>query len=292
MKTKYTFLLVVLISSVFFSCSSSGGGGDEPEIPAEPVEAVFSSDIAAWEYAESPGVHTWKEGDEIGLFMVKTGPAGIAENVNNTKYHIESGKLTAGADTVFFPEDEDERVDFKAYHPYQALSSGLKFRVNTENQEQVTDLLYSDNSTNRSSANANTFLRFKHTLCKVYFAVKIQENMEEEDLSNMTVKFAGIKLQGDFSLMNGEWENISGSGDILAKVMEEKVHYELLLIPHIVDYNAEVLVEFGPADDRTVMSSVLPIGAKFVTGEEKKFSLLISRDELVVSEEEIGDWKE
>lgn len=290
MKTKIKAIMLSFVAALFVACGGSDNGGEDIPEPVERIKAVFTTDIANWAEAENPVQQKWNENDEIGIFMVKNETTEILEKTSNIKYVIKNASLTATGDTIIFPEDEDQLVDFIAYYPYTSLTSGLTYRVTLTNQDNVTDLLYSNNAAGRSSVNPATFMRFNHVLSRMVFTIQVNPSMADEDLSNMSVIIKGMKTVADFSLMAASWSEAATEADITTKKVEEKVKYELLTFPQTIAGGVEVIVEYGA--DKNRMGVMMPVGMVLQQGEERTFNLILSHDELTITESGIENWTE
>ena len=162
----------------------------------------------------------WQAGDQVGLFMVRTGHWLSAENVLNdvfnTRMTVEGGMLTSHQ-PIMYPMAEN--VDFIAYYPFTYQlnwdgwsSPSIFVVVGDQSTGLVTEMLYSNNITNQVPTPNAVTLDFRYSLAKLEITVTGGANsvLTATDFANMTVSIDGLPTQANFELADGTFSNHCG----------------------------------------------------------------------------------
>lgn len=193
-------------------CLLAGCGNDNevttPETDAR-VALQVSSGIDVKTRAHDD---TWDANDAIGIYMLNTEVATVAENAANRKYTTEAadnrGIFTpAAADqTIYFPVDGTAR-DFIAYYPYRTLAAGntaYDVDVTTQTAQKDIDLMGADRVTGKSKNNPNAAFTFTHKLVKLSLTIKTDNiSLTDANLQGMTVKLSNQRTRAAYDIVAG-----------------------------------------------------------------------------------------
>ena len=107
---KLRLILAGLLLLGFTACSNDD---DDDKIGFEAGNAVqFESTIIEMSQARTID-DNWTSGDEIGIYMVKSGTTLVMGDARNKKYTADvSGKLAAAGDSIYYPADANGSGDF------------------------------------------------------------------------------------------------------------------------------------------------------------------------------------
>lgn len=197
---------------------------------------------------DTKGTSVWEKDDPVGIFMVKNGGTEVAEGAANIPYKA----ATPGATTTFTPADtpicypvnDDAKVDFIAYHPYNAAVSGSDFTypVNLLNQDSQTaiDLMYAMNNNGGVGFDKNDGINktavnfaFTHKLAKLVLKVTTDATVPG-DITAVTIK--GMHTTATFDLKTGALGAATGNAtDITPVTITANSRYEAILLPVAYD---------------------------------------------------------
>lgn len=259
MKTK--FLSVLAITAILFvSC----GSDDEVTTEVNDGRVQFSSgvDAATPKVSNSTAGNTWTKDDPIGIYMVNNGLTSVvdeAENVKYTAYSLKSNNTVATfieADyktSIYYPVDINKKVDFFAYHPYNASVSNYVYPIDLSTQIPLTniDLMLSQRANNAGAGYDKTNkspinLVFDHQLVKVELVISKTAGVTGEDTD---VKIYGMKTKAKFDMLT---KAISDEDDIATIVPDRfggtsNTHFYAILLP--VTLNDSHVIEFTIGGD-------------------------------------------
>ncbi|MBQ8673130.1 MAG: fimbrillin family protein [Bacteroides sp.] len=168
---------------------------------------------------------SFEQGDEIGLYAVKTGEDLKGERyINNLKLKAATGGSLTPEKNVHYPE-ENVALDFIAYYPYQTerVESGnnvLPVSVQTdqsdENDYYKSDFLWA-RTDNVSKSEEAVKLTFHHKFAKLRVELKPTDSSDVETLlaGNPTLIIGGFYTQAECNLSTGEIANFSVQKDIV-----------------------------------------------------------------------------
>lgn len=155
MKTKKTLSSVAI---AFATVLALGSCNQSDDIQADgPRSIQFTANIgeqmAVASQTRAAGTN-WNQDDAIGVFMVKNKETSIASTyAGNKKFTTSIGNLFMPLPgyEIYYPLDENNRVDFIAYYPYtDGLNMDSKIDVSTADQSKQPefDMLWvkADNS--------------------------------------------------------------------------------------------------------------------------------------------------
>lgn len=190
---------------------------------------------------DANGVTTWEEGDPIGIFMVSHGGSGIVADARNVHYQAQSAGTTtsfAAVNTlpISFPEEESRKVDFIAYHPYNAGMTDFACPVNVSEQssQPALDLLYAkaDNAgagyTKQHAGEGKTVdYTFGHRLVKLALTVRMGAGLENRPIT--AVRINGMNTTATFDLSTATLSGAGTPADITPA--GRGLNYEAILLP-------------------------------------------------------------
>ena len=167
------------------------GCASEDELTYGPQTAVtFTSAVTTRAAGTS-----WSRGDAIGVYMMPAGAALTDDNTGavggNVRYVTTAGdgRFEAAGEPLRFPAEGE--VDFVAYYPWSALTTGATYRVDLTDQsdpEQI-DLLYADNLRSQQAADGAGRLQFDHRLARLTLTLTSSDG---SDLSRVKARLAGV----------------------------------------------------------------------------------------------------
>jgi len=301
MKTKSLFLLLLLVVA---SCSN-----DDPQ-PDPSGTVRFTSRIATLDDVQNRAANDqWASSDQIGIYMKAVGEAladaSIAEDAANRAYKAASTaadaefKPASDDQTIYYPMDETQKVDFIAYYPY--TNTGItnytySVDVSGQSSQAAIDLLYSNNVTGKGKTDTDAAaLAFDHKLSKVILNIERGDGTTNDDLSVMTVVFKNMNTQATMALTDGTLTVTSGqtAKDITLLTTTAGTQYEAIMLPE--DLNG-TKVEFrlnntpGEVFVWTVGSDTDDPGV-FEAGTKYTYTITLARTKVTASAS-IGQWLE
>lgn len=180
-------------------------GRDRCPLNADQMPATFTAGIAQSRASGS----SWDANDTIGIYMLEAGTTTVVEGAANRKY------LTAAADgnfapadaaqAIYFPVDENRKVDFIAYYPQTATVTDTVYKVDVSSQTTpaAIDLMYSNNATGRDKLAPKVALEFTHRLSRVEVNVTAGTGFTADDLQGLSISLSGQPTQGEFNVLTG-----------------------------------------------------------------------------------------
>lgn len=287
MKTKD--LLFLFISLVLFSCEGEMIDKSLGSRPAN-INATISNTN------DRMNGNAWENGDAIGMYMKK-------ENTNlNVGILADNIKYVTTGSPAFSPANPDEdilfpfngsNVDFIAYFPYKEEITNYTYPVNVNNQtnQNILDLLYSNNAVGLSSTNPNVNLNFTHQMSKVI--LKITPENPTADLSGITIKITNASLKADFSLSDGSLSAPTEIGNLFFKVSNNGKYAEAIVIPMSSLIGRSLVFIIGENTYVYDLGSNTNI-TSFDKGTKYTFNVIINPTfvEAIVSSSSIESWNE
>lgn len=141
MKVKFLSVAIVAASVALTSCDKN-----ETKVMNDDGKVRFTSGINATPGSratiDAEGNSLWEAGDPVGIYMVEHGTADVVGGYANMKYTAAqagaSTAFTAVGASIHYPLDEARKVDFIAYHPYNAAVTGFTYPVDLSVQTSQT----------------------------------------------------------------------------------------------------------------------------------------------------------
>lgn len=237
MKTK--FLSVLALSSLLFvSCSNDN---ETPEVNDGRVK--FTSGITAIPEVrvatDNAGSSTWNANDPTGIYMVANGSTTIAEGAENIPYKATSSAAStsfaaSGANIIYYPVNTPAKVDFVAYHPYNASVADWVYPVDVSTQTPQTniDLMYAkatNANTGYDKTSTNVDFAFSHQLVKLILNVSTSAGVTGTVSS---VEITGMNTSAEFDLTGAAGlTNIATPQAITLHEASAGTKYEAILLP-------------------------------------------------------------
>lgn len=254
MKTRLLSVLA-FIAILFASCSSD----DNDSSQTNDGRVLFSSGINAATpkvWGGDPG-DMWNQNDPIGIYMVDHGTTIVADNAENIEYKATTVSSdyknatftpTDGTQSIFYPMNVDKKVDFIAYHPYNASVSNYVYPVDLTIQDTPTniDLMVSKISDNggkgfdKTNALPVDFV-FEHQLVKIILTVSKDYGVGD---GTVDVKIKGMNRKADFDMISKTFSNESDNDVIIPdRFGNSDSHFEAFLLPvtllddsHVIEF--------------------------------------------------------
>ena len=185
MKAKL-FISAAIAATLLAACSNDDSTQQQP-VDGARTAANFTAQISTRAAGDQ-----WEAGDAIGIYMLKTGTATIAEGTQTHKYvtATATGKFAPADEgqTVYFPVDETDKVDFKAYYPYAALTGNTcTVDLSDQTPPAAIDLMCSDNMTARNKLEPTVELEFRHRLSRIEIKVLAGDGFTADNLKGLSI---------------------------------------------------------------------------------------------------------
>ena len=148
----------------------------------------------------------WEANDGIGIYMLEHGTKTVAHGAANRKYVTTAGNgefTPAGVEqTIYFPLNADEKVDFIAYYPQIDLTDDI-YKVDVSDQKNPADidLLRSDNATGKDKNTNTVDLKFFHRLSRVEVELTAGEGVSDAELAGMGITLSKQPVKADFNVL-------------------------------------------------------------------------------------------
>ena len=197
MKTNYLFIGMAAL--MIAACSNNE---NEPQVDDGRIAVSFAGEITL----PRATTDTWEANDGIGIYMLEHGMKTVTDDATNRKYVTTAGdgKFTpAGTEqTIYFPLNADEKVDFIAYYPQTDLTDDI-YKVDVSDQKAPADidLLRSDNATGKDKSTNTVDLKFFHRLSRVEVELTAGEGVSDAELAGMGITLSKQPVAADFNVL-------------------------------------------------------------------------------------------
>lgn len=228
--TKKTYLFLAAAALVMAACSND----DEPSVPSADgrVAVNFSGGITLTRATAD----AWEAGDGIGIYMLESGTLAPVDNATNRRYVSTAGdgKFTPATEdqTIYFPLDENNKVDFIAYYP-QATLTGNTYEVDVTNQSNpaAIDLLWSNNATARDKTVQAVDLSFAHRLSRIEVELIAGTGVSESELTGTTIVLTGQPVKADFDVLQNTLTPATDEADITLLAAADGLSASAIILP-------------------------------------------------------------
>ena len=197
MKTNYLFIGMAAL--MIAACSNNE---NEPQVDDGRIAVSFAGEITL----PRATTDTWEANDGIGIYMLEHGMKTVTDGATNRKYVTTAGdgKFTpAGTEqTIYFPLNADEKVDFIACYPQTDLTDDI-YKVDVSDQKAPADidLLRSDNATGKDKSTNTVDLKFFHRLSRVEVELTAGEGVSDTELAGMGITLGQQPVKADFNVL-------------------------------------------------------------------------------------------
>lgn len=197
MKTNYLFIGMAAL--MMAACSNNE---NEPQVNDQRVAASFAGGITLTRATTD----AWEANDAIGIYMLEHGTKTVTNGAANREYVTTAGdgKFTPAAveQTIYFPLNADEKVDFIAYYPQTDLTDDI-YKVDVSDQKNPADidLLRSDNATKKDKSTNTVDLKFFHRLSRVEVELTAGEGVSDAELAGMSITLDKQPVKADFNVL-------------------------------------------------------------------------------------------
>lgn len=197
MKTNYLFIGMVVL--MMTACSNDE---NETQVNDGCVAVSFAGGITLTRATTD----AWEANDGIGIYMLEHGTKTVADGAANRKYVTTAGNgefTPAGVEqTIYFPLNADEKVDFIAYYPQIDLTDDI-YKVDVSDQKNPADidLLRSDNATGKDKNTNTVDLKFFHRLSRVEVELTAGEGVSDAELAGMGITLSKQPVKADFNVL-------------------------------------------------------------------------------------------
>ena len=281
---KIHLILTGLLLFGLIACSDDDDNSDSHKVGSAVQFDASISEMSKLKTADG----LWTSGDEIGVYMMRSGTTLVVNNARNSQYTADaSGRLSPVADPIYYPADESKNVDFVAYYPYKEVSNFL-YDVNLKDQSQQSkiDLLYSNNALDINNGVTSVDLNFSHKLTKLIFNISVGQGLPASSLNNMKVNINGLNTAADFNLAIGRMSNIRTKEIITASTAPDGTVSQAIVLPESdVLYNLEFVLS-----NNTSFEWKTTVPVSFTEGKIYSFDVTVGTSQIEISEGSISDW--
>ena len=186
-------LIFLACSLLLISCESK-----TPQ-PETKIAADFSCTISQPTRAHDS---TWDPGDAIGIFMLD-GQTALSTNSHYVTTAGDGAFLPSGADqTIYFPDQEDTKVDFIAYYPYKDTQTGYLYPIDITDQsdQDALILLTADKITGRDHTAPAISFTFRHRMTRLEFTIINGEGLTAEELEGIEITITELATKGNYDI--------------------------------------------------------------------------------------------
>ncbi|GHU60677.1 hypothetical protein FACS1894121_1130 [Bacteroidia bacterium] len=290
MKKKVIFLVVAALAVAGTSCSDeevlTGNSGNASSNGRSAVH--FSTQLPQSKTISAGGdVTHWVANDPVGIFMFNAGTTTIAEQVDNRQYLATPGGDARSAtfapatvnDTIYYPLDETQQVDFIVYYPRKASINNDVYPVDVSDQSDpaALDVLWSNNATSVAQSDNAVNLTFEHQLARLTIKIVKGNNMSSVDFTSSTAELLGLPLTASLSLTTGTLSNLV-TGTFNAELVSsdtDSATFEAVIIPNDGTANPDRTIIFTV--DGKEHKFAIPNGTTFAKGEHYPYRLKVSQ---------------
>lgn len=248
----------------------------------------------------------WKEGDAVGIFMLKAGgtmPGDIVAGAENNKYSASDAAMgtlvPTDGQSIYYPMTD--AVDFIAYHPFVSefldgdylVHMGVGDQTTAEKQSGI-DLIYSNNAKNiRKSENA-VVLEFRHLLGKVMLDITLGTGLKGGNVTE--VKLSGMPEAARFDLRDASIEKIypPADGKTISSLKQAVAStnadatFTALVVPQEMNIYTErkILVTVGGE----VYTGTIPAADTYEGNKMYVYPVMVHKNGVDVGKITIADW--
>lgn len=232
---------------------------------------------------------SWYNGAQIGITMVETGTDIIAESADNKPYTYTSGSSfsTSAANTIYYPVD-GSKVDFLAYHPYNASVATLgmlTIDVSDQSNQNILDLLFAK-TTGKDKSAPGVNLGFTHCMSRITMAIAPGNGLTAADLQNLKVELRGMNTRAQFSTADGSLSNSNTPAVIAIKTAGDGTSSEGIILPAAGGTYSFVFTLDGTGEP---FIWNVPAGKEFKAGEENKYTVTLTRTQINITSS-VSEW--
>lgn len=197
MKTNYLFIGMAVL--MMTACNNDE---NETQVNDGRIAVSFAGGITLTRATTD----AWEANDGIGIYMLEHGTKTVAHGAANRKYVTTAGNgefTPAGVEqTIYFPLNADEKVDFIAYYPQIDLTDDI-YKVDVSDQKNPADidLLRSDNATGKDKNTNTVDLKFFHRLSRVEVELTAGEGVSDAELAGMGITLSKQPVKADFNVL-------------------------------------------------------------------------------------------
>lgn len=242
MKTRF-FSYFALTAALFASCDSH-----DTEAGNAQNEITFVSGLNDAATRITQDGSQWIAGDQIGIYMMKTGETAVLNHSNVPYTAASSAQVTAFSAKdarIYYPTDGTS-VDFIAYYPYSATVADYVYPISLANQSAslvAHDLMIAKADNNGSGfTTGSVAFTFAHQLSKLILNFVDESGKAiTPDANGVTIK--GMNTTANFNLSTGTLSEKATVANITP--YKSNNSYEAVLIPFTFASGHEVAVTVG-----------------------------------------------
>lgn len=289
---KRDYLHTVIMGLPFLLLAGCSEEGGTEQATNEQVAVSLTAGIS--NLADTRVVNgKWEENDAIGLCMNFSGDTKTANGVFNYNYKIiaagANGKLSpaTAAETAYFPAD-GSKVDFLAYHPYQAGSLTASFTLPVDvSLQPATDLLTARTNGHDRSLPAIS-LSFGHRLAKLVFTLKGSGIVSNDQLTGASLVIKGMNTKATCQLADGTITNDATPQDIIVPLNAQGTAGEAIVLPRRAAEGISYVVTLA---DGNIYTAYMNASQELKAGTQNTFHLTLRPVPATVSAT-VEPWKD
>ena len=223
---------------------------------------------------------TWSQNDCIGIYMVETGTQTVVDNAANRRYVTAAGdgrfSPASEEQTICFPLDANDKVDFIAYCPQAALT-GNTYAVDVTDQSSpaAIDLLWSNNATALDKTVQTVDLKFYHRLSRIEVELKAGAGVSEAELAGTTVTLSNQPVKADFDVLQNTMATAADVAEITLLTGTNGLSSSAIILPQEGIDGRTLHFSFP---DGTEKSGQVEGARTFEQGKKTIFNITVKRD--------------
>lgn len=238
--------IILLLGTLAAVCLTACDNDDDPAVVNRDGAVRFTSDIAApppdtRATIDADGNSLWEKGDPVGIYMLKHGSYDVTGGAGNVPYTADKAGATTGftatGTDIYYPLDETARVDFLAYHPYNAAVTDFVYPVDLEQQTPQTAIDLMTAHADKQGAGYAKADGAAGTAVNFAFAhrlVKLVMNVTKD--ASVPGAIAGVSINGmnttaSYDLTTGALTAAANTADIAPCTVADRTRYEAILLP-------------------------------------------------------------
>lgn len=262
-------------------------------VTATIVDWTYKSEdieLDAIEVAAVGTDYTWDGGASIGIFMFDSEEQTLL--VPNSRYRTVKGDGAFAPfspdQTIYFPVDASQAVDFAAYHPYDADQTGTGIVVEASNQfnQKSLDYMTADMLAGRDKTNPALPFEFRHRMTRITLNVIAGTGLTAADMKDIAVSITGQYVSGTLDITTGVITTSGDAVEVAMKTSSDGKIAEATLIPSVGTSGRQLVFRLAGGD---TYYHNLSADKSFGAGEHIHYDVRISRVGISVSAK-IIDW--
>lgn len=221
----------------------------------------------------------WEPNDAIGVYMLESGTLTVADNAVNRRHVTAAGdgRFTPDGEgqSIYFPADEADKVDFIAYYPRTELTDHVyKVDVSDQTNPAAIDLVYSNNATGHDKSTQTVSLIFRHRLSRVEVQLHAGEGMDETELEGVGVSLSNQPVTADFNVLHNTLDATDSRATLMLNPAKDSPTASAIILPQEGTEGRELAISL---QDGTRYACMLEDSRTFEAGKKTVFRITLKR---------------